>query len=124
MKLLIYLVIAMWVIVGVLFVLFATKYRIVKAICITDPEEKSTEKANEVLSYFSYVYDFGRGWSEHLGMLSSTTRTKVGKSYQILITKDFNERVILLFDLLKFVIGLLAVSILLFALYYSGISLF
>lgn len=123
MKILFIFMIAVWVIVALLGILFSKKYRIVKAVCVNGDTCEKLNKAPGFI-YFEYSNDFGRGVNRYYGQATTTGIIKEGKQCKILITKDYNERVIVLADVIKMIIALTFLSMLILLLYFSGIDIF
>ena len=123
MKIVFILTIVIWIIVALLIIVFSKKYCIVNAICVNGD---SCEKINKTLGCicFEYKNDFGRGMNTYYGQAITTGVIKEGKQCKILITKDYNERVIVYADVIKLVTVLIILSILLLLLYVSGIDVF
>lgn len=123
MKILFIFTIVVWVIVALLIILFSKNYRIVNAVCVNGDNCEKLNKAPGFI-YFEYNNDFGRGMNKYYGQATTTGFIKEGKEYKILITKDYNERVIVLADVIKLVIVLVFLSVLILLLYFSGIDSF
>ena len=123
MKILLIFTIAVWCIVALLIILFSKKYQIVNAVCVNGD---NCEKLNKTpgFIYFEYNNDFGRGINRYYGQATTTGIIKEGKACKILITKDYNERVIVLADVIKLIIVLVFLSALVLLLYVSGIDIF
>lgn len=121
MKILFIFTIIIWSIVALLIILFSKKYRIVDAICVNGD---NCEKINKTpgFIYFEYKNDFGCGMNTYYGQATTTGVIKEGKQCKILITKDYNERVIVYADAVKLVIVLLILSTLLLLLYVLKID--
>ena len=89
-----------------------------KAKCVNGNNCKNL-KVKEGFYYFTYKYDFGMGRLIYYGRATSVSRMKEGRNYNILITKDYNERVIIYADVQKLLIGMIMLSLLLLFLYIS-----
>ena len=123
MKILFIFTITIWIIVTLLLIFFSKKYRIVNAICVNCDSCKKLNNPPGFI-YFEYKNDFGRGMNTYYGQATTTGVIKEGKQCKILITKDYNERVIVYAVVIKLVTVLLILSILLLLLYVSGIDIF
>lgn len=123
MKILFIFTITIWIIVALLIMLFSKKYHIVNAICVKGDSCENLNKTPGFI-YFEYKNDFGRGMNTYYGQATTTGIIKEGKQCKILITKDYNERVIVYADVIKLIIVLVLLSVLLLLLYVSGIDVF
>lgn len=123
MKILFIFMVAIWIIAALLIILFSKKYRIVNAVCVNGDNCEKLNKAPGFI-YFEYNNDYGRGMDRYYGQATTTGIIKEGKVCKILITKDYNERVIVLADVTKLVIVLVLFSVLVLLLYVSGIDIF
>ena len=107
-----------WCNVAFLIFLFYKKYHIVDAIYVN--YDSCCEQINIVHGFicFEYKNDFGYGAKTYYGQAKSIREIKEGKRCKILITKDYDERVIVYADVIKLV------SILLVILYVLKIDVF
>lgn len=123
MDILLIFVAIIWGIICLLLFLFSKKYQLVNGVCVDAKKcDNITEK--EGFIFFKYEKNTRRGKSTYYGKASSVGHLRTGKECKILVTKDYDERVIVFADVLKLIIAMILFSILIFVLYISGIDIF
>ena len=109
------LVLVFWIMAIALIIIFLKKYNVVYARCIDAENCLGLTKENGY-QFFEYEKDDYKG-EKIFGKAITVGKVKVGNTYKILATREYNERVILFSDVVRLLVVLSVFSVLMLFLY-------